>query len=161
MRSWKRGVTRAWASGLLLCVAVVAALEVTEAGATTPAPSCRTIAIRALNNTLGIASVAVNRHAGSIAGSFICSYYGASGGYKNQASIIFLPAGPVQFAGIKAGLSKQHTVVTVPGLLSGAYYYHLAPNYYLYVLDGTYQVQMFAAVPIAKLELLARRLPIF
>jgi len=161
MRSWNRAVTRVCASGLVLSVAAVAALVIPEAGAAAPAPSCSTIGIRTLDNTLGIASVAVNRHAGSIAGSFICSYYGAVGGYKNQASIIFLPARPAQFAGIKAGVSKQHTVVTVPGLRSGAYYYRLAPNYYLYVLDGTYQVQMFAAVPIAKLELLARRLPTF
>jgi hypothetical protein len=60
---------------------------------------------------------------------------------------------------LKTSNASSHTVRTISGIKSAAYSYDIGTERYLYVLNGTEQAQMFAVVPLVKLETLAREMP--
>jgi hypothetical protein len=72
----------------------------------------------------------------------------------------FVPASAAAFFGVKASLASTHSLRTIAGIKSGAYSYLVGQERYLYVLDGAYQVQLFATVALAKLEKVAIALPL-
>jgi hypothetical protein len=91
--------------------------------------------------------------------ALICSDYGNSSRAANEATINYLPATAASFAALQASNASSHHVQTITGLKSGAYSYEVGTERYLYVLNGTEQVQMFAISALAKLETLARKMP--
>jgi hypothetical protein len=93
-------------------------------------------------------------------GALICSYYGNSGQSANEATINYVPATAKGFAGVKSSLSATHSIRTIAGIKSGAYSYLVGSTRFLYVLDGTEQLQMFATVPLVRLEHLAEAIPV-
>jgi hypothetical protein len=139
---------------------VPAALGGASLAAGAVAPSCTTVSIATLDAKLGIAAAHVHAtHPGAPAGSLICSYYGNSGLTENEATLTFVPATAAAFASVKAALSNGHSIRTITGIKQGAYSYLVASQRYLYVLDGSEQVQLYATVALARLEQLARALP--
>jgi hypothetical protein len=122
-------------------------------------PTCATVSVPLLDAQLGIDAVAVHAARPSPS-SLICSYYGASGRIKNEATIVYLSvtATPAQFAAVIAAEEKTRKLAKVPRIGEGAYAYELAPNAYLYMLDGRSIVQLYAAVALTKVEALARRI---
>jgi hypothetical protein len=60
---------------------------------------------------------------------------------------------------VKTVLARTHQIHTIGGIKAGAYSYDVGLERYLYVLDGSTQVQLFATVPLVRLEALARELP--
>ena len=148
------------ALALGIVLGLLGPLVLQGAAASASVPSCAVISIATLNRSLGIdAAKVAPTHPSSPAGSLICSFYGLSGGQKNEATVNFVPATAAAFAAVKASLARQHAITNVAGLLGGAYDYRVSPNNFLLVLDGGWQVQLFAAVRVAKLEALARTLP--
>lgn len=141
--------------GLLLVVPLAIA---SRAGAT---PStCGVVSVALVDAKLGIDAAHVTAHHPS-ARALICSYYGNSGRAANEATINYLPASPTTFLAVEASLAKTHSISKIAGIKSGAYTYVVAPDRYLYVLDATTQVQIFAteSVSLGRLEALARALP--
>jgi hypothetical protein len=128
------------------------------AGAT---PStCGVVSVGLVNAKLGIDAAHVTaHHPASPAGALICSYYGNSGRAANEATINYVPATPTSFAAVEASLAKTHSIRKLAGIQSGAYTYVVAPDRFLYTLDSTTQVQIFATVSLARLEALGRALP--
>jgi hypothetical protein len=124
-------------------------------------PSCTTVSVTVLDQALTIDAAAVmsTRPSGT-PGSLICSYYGLSGHAKNEATIIYIPTTVRTFRAVEKVLGKTHAVSDVHGIKSAAYDYRLGDDYYLFVFDGRYQVEMYAMVPLGRIERLARRLPI-
>jgi hypothetical protein len=124
------------------------------------APSCD-VSVAHLDAELGIDAAHVTAlHPGKPAGALICSYYGNSGRAANEATLNYVPASPTTFAGVKLGLRTVHKIRTLAGIDSGAYSYSVGSERYLYVLVGPDQVQLFATVPLVRLEALARTLPL-
>jgi len=122
-------------------------------------PTCSTVSITLLDHELAIAAAHVNSvRRGSSGNSLICSYFGSSGGYRNEATIVYLTATPAEFTAIVDGLSKTHRVVRLGGIADGAYSYAVSPETFLYMLDGTSMIELYAAVSLARLEALARRI---
>jgi hypothetical protein len=147
-------------AGAVLVGAVIDLGIMSASGAT--GATCSSVSVQTVDSALGIDAAKVNStRPPSPAGALICSYYGLSGNAANEATINFLPATSTQFLAVENSLAKQHRIVNVPGIKSGAYHYHLAPNNFMFVLDGSMQVQMFATVSVAKLERLARNLPLY
>ncbi|MDA8290492.1 MAG: hypothetical protein M0Z33_02255 [Actinomycetota bacterium] len=121
--------------------------------------SCATVTVRVLDAELGIDAVAVHSvRPRSPKGSLICSYFGATGHAANQATIVYLHANAAELSAIRAGVSRAHRVSTVAHLGSAAFSYVAAPEHYLYLLSGSYLVELYAAVPAPKVERLARGL---
>jgi hypothetical protein len=136
-----------------------AVLAAEPAGAA--APTCNTVSVRLLDSTLGIDAAHVNAiHPASPAGALICSYYGNSGRAANEATINYLRASARTFSAVEASLAKTHAIRSIVGIKSGAYSYVTGSERFLYVLDGTDQVQMYAIVGLGKLEKLARLIPL-
>jgi hypothetical protein len=130
--------------------------SVLASAASPAAPSCSTISIPVLDKYLGIDAKFVNPHRVS-AKALICSYYGATGRAINEATIIYLASNSVEFAGNKTKNAATHTLQTVSPT---EYAYSYGGAHYVFVLDGGFQVQLFAIVPLARIEHLARRLPV-
>jgi hypothetical protein len=146
----------------LLTIGAVAliSIAITAIPAAATTATCATVRIATLNAALGI-DVA---HVTSLRPpknprALICSYYGNSGKAANEATINYLPTTATSFDALKASNASSHHVRTINGIKSGAYSYDVGTERYLYVLSGTEQVQMFAVVPLEKLESLARELP--
>jgi hypothetical protein len=142
---------------LALGTVVLCTLAVTATPAAATTPACSTVGIATLNSALGIDAAHVSsQHPRN---ALICSYYGNSGKAANEATINYIPTTARSFAALKASNASSHAVRTITSIKSGAYSYDIGTERYLYVLDGTEQVQMFAIVPLAKLETLAREMP--
>jgi hypothetical protein len=120
------------------------------------------VSVALVDAKLRIAAAHVTAHRPSAA-ALICSYYGNSGRAANEATINYLRASSGTFLGIEASLAKTHSIRKIAGIKSGAYTYVAAPDRFFYVLDNTTQVQIFAidSVPLARLQSLARALPVF
>lgn len=143
--------------GASLLAAIAVAIIAPAAGA---ASSCGGVSVKVLDSALRIEAAQVSASHPSTAGALICSYFGNSGRSANEATINYLPATAKVFAAIEASLSKTNTIRTIPGMKSGAYSYLKGSERYLYVLDGVDQVQIYATVPLAKLEKLAGERPL-
>ncbi|MGA8297751.1 MAG: hypothetical protein WB770_11975 [Acidimicrobiales bacterium] len=144
-------------AGLLIGSAIV-----TESPAGATPSTCGVVSVALVDAKLGIAAAHVNaRRPSSVA--LICSYYGNSGRASNEATINYLPASKRTFLAIEASLAKTHSIRRISGIKSGAYTYVAGTERFLYVLDNTTQVQMFAidSVSLGRLEALARALPLF
>jgi hypothetical protein len=154
------GVVRWRSLTVLACLAFgVAGVAAPPAGATPT--TCATVSITQLDTALGIdASHVTASHPASPVGALICSYYGDTGRAANEATVNYLPATAKAFRAVKASLSTSHAIRTITGIKSGAYSYSVGSERYLYVLDGSSQVQIFATIALAKLETLARALPV-
>ena len=139
---------------------IASVLPLPTAGAA-PNPSCTTVSVATLDQALTIDAAAVNpsRPSGT-PGSLICSYYGLSGHAKNQATIIYIATTARTFSAVEKVLAQRHAISNVHGIKSAAYDYKLGDYYYLFVFDGGYQVEMYAEVPLGRVERLARRLPL-
>jgi hypothetical protein len=147
-------------SGLGLAASALLSVTAVAAFAAGTAPTCNTVSLKLLDSTLAIDAAHVNTTHPPTAGSLVCSYYGNSGRSANEATINYLPAGAVVFAKVEASLASSHTIRSIPWIKSGAYSYVQGNERFLYVLDGTEQVQMYATVPLVKLELLAKAMPL-
>jgi len=164
MNAARRGVT-ARASGSLVGATMALAIGFRVDGPTTStagvAPSCATPSIAGLDATLGIdaAHVTTVRPPRPV-GSLVCSYYGNRGLAANEATITYLPVSRKLFGLIEASLASKHAVRPIPGVKSAAYSYAIGAQRYLYLLDGAVQVQLYATVPLVRLERLARALPL-
>jgi hypothetical protein len=123
---------------------------------------CGVVSIAVVDAKLGIdaAHVAARRPSAS---ALACSYYGNSGRAANEATINYLPASARTFFAVEALLGKTHAISKVAGIKSGAYTYVASSDRFLYVLDGTTQVQIFVidSVPLGRLKALGRALPLF
>jgi hypothetical protein len=129
-----------------------------QAGAATA--TCGTVSIATINAALGIDAAHVTSvHPAKNPKALICSYYGNSGRAANEVTINYIPTAAASFAAVKASNASSHQLRTITGIKSGAYSYVIGTERYLYVLDGTDQVQMFTIAPLAKLEELARKMP--
>ena len=157
-------VTRHWLNRLRLIAvgAIVLAgtgMSALQAGAATAA--CGTLGIATINAALGIDAAHVTSvHPETNPKALICSYYGNSGRAANEVTINYVPATAASFAAVKASNAPSHQLRTITGIKSFAYSYVIGTERYLYVLDGTDQVQMFTIAPLAKLEVLARKMPL-
>jgi len=149
------------AASLVSSLALLAATASSHAATphTAAAPgTCATVPVRLLDAELAISAVAVSSvHPASPKGSLICSYYGASGHAANQATIVFLRANAVEFAGIRRRVSDAHRVTGVAHLGAAAFSYSAPPETYLYLLDGPHFVEIYAAVRVQRLEALGHR----
>lgn len=121
------------------------------------APSCASVPIRVVDLFLRIDARFVTPHRVS-ASALICSYYGATGRAANEATIIYLVSNQHEFIGNKEKAAARHVLRTVSATEYG---YASGSDEYLFVLDGSHQVQVFAMVPFGRLERLARHLPSF
>jgi hypothetical protein len=159
--NWKGVVGISWVLALLAIAGggVAAALPFATAGAGVD-PSCTTVSVATLDQALTIDAAAVmsSRPSGT-PGSLICSYYGLSGHAKNEATIIYIPTIARTFSAVEKVLAQKYHVANVHGIKSAAYAYKFGTDYYLFVLDGGYQVEMYAEVSLGRVERLARRLP--
>lgn len=144
----------------MLWLAVLPGRALAAAPAARPATTkanCSTVSVHLLDVELAIQAVSVNA-ARPGPTSLICSYFGASGRLKNEATIVYLRATPAQFAAIVAREAKLHHMVKVPRIAARAYAYVAPPSAYVYLLtQGTF-VQAYAAVPEVRVEALARRI---
>ncbi len=141
--------------GLFLAAAFVTASRVSA----TPS-NCGVVPVALVDAKLEIDAAHVTPHRpASPHGALICSYFGNSGRAANEATINYLPASPTTFVAVEASLAKTHSIRKIAGIGSGAYTYFVAPDRFLYVLDGTTQVQIFATVSLGRLEALGRALP--
>jgi hypothetical protein len=121
-------------------------------------PTCNTAPLALVNESLGIAAGhVVATHPAQPVGALICSYYGH--GTTNSATVNYIPASAKAFAAVEASLASSQPIRTIAGIKSGAYSYSVGSVRYLYVLDGSTQVQIVASFALAKLEVLARELP--
>ena len=156
-------MTRRWLNRLrLIAVGAIvlagAGVSALQAGAATA--TCGTLSIATINAALGVDAAHVTSvHPAKNVKALICSYYGNSGRAANELTINYLPATAATFAVVKASNASSHQLKTITGIKSGAYSYVVGTERYLYVLDGTDQVQMFTIAPLAKLEELARKMP--
>jgi hypothetical protein len=146
------------AAALLASAVTAVPADATTTGAITA--TCGTVSIATMNAALAIDAA----HVTSVRPpknpkALICSYYGNSGRAANEATINYLPATARSFAALKASNASSHHVRTITGIKTSAYSYEIGTENYLYVLNGTDQVQIFATVPLSKLEILARKMP--
>lgn len=147
--------------GALLAVGGTALAEGPSVASTTPVANCATVTISALDRALGIdaAKVSTVRPA-KPHGAVICSYFGLSGRAANEATIGYIPVTRLEFAEIRAALAKSHVITGVKGIKGGAYSFVSSGETFLYVLDGRYQVQLFATRPLGRLKQLGVALPV-
>lgn len=150
------------AVGIAIPALLISGAFLTEAQAGAIPSTCGVVSIALVDAKLGIDAAHVTPHHPSVA-ALICSYYGNSGRAANEASINYLPASSKTFLAIEASLAKTHSITKISGIKSGAYTYVAAPDRFLYVLDGTTQVQIFAidSIPLGRMKALARALPAF
>lgn len=157
-------MTRRWADRfhfLVIGAIVLGGTAVTAIPAAATAATCGTVSIATVNAALGIdAAHVTSLRPPKNPKALICSYFGNSGRAANEATINYLPATAASFTALKASNASSHHVRTITGLKSGAYSYDVGTERYLYFLNGTEQVQMFAIVALAKLEGLAREMPV-
>ncbi len=156
-----RRAARGRATWAVVCaggLTLASLLSIPVAGA---ASTCGSMSVSVLDANLGIDATHVSAaHPASPVGALICSYFGNSGRTANEATVNYLPATAKAFATFEASLANSHRIRTINGIKSAAYSYEVGSERYLYVLDGTKQVQMFAATPLSKLEALARAMPV-
>ena len=156
MRIFRASIGGILGAGWLFAAITMAAI----AAAAGAASSCGRVSVKLLDSALGINAAQVNASHPSTPGALVCSYFGNTGKAANEATVNYLPASAKVFAGIEAALAKTNRIRTISAIKSGAYSYLQGSERYLYVLDGVDQVQIYATVPLAKLEKLAREMPI-
>ena len=120
-------------------------------------PACTAVPVRLLDAKLDIDAVAVGTtHPPRPAGAAICSYYGATGRSRNEATIVYMRATAAQFRIVVAVARRAHRLVEVAHLAYGAYGYETPVLSFLYVLYGTTLAEIYADVPLARVVALAR-----
>lgn len=148
------------AISLSLLGLVPVAVFVTASRADATPSNCGVVPVALVDAKLRIDAAHVTaHHPTSPRGALICSYFGNSGRAANEATVNYVATSPTTFVAVEALLAKTHSVHKIAGIGSGAYTYFVAPDRFLYVLDGTTQVQIFATVSLVRLEALARALP--
>lgn len=156
-------MTRRWTNRfhlLAIGAVVLAGTAVTAIPAAATTATCQTVGIATVNAALGIdAAHVTSLRPPKNPKALICSYYGNSGRTANEATINYVATTAASFAALKASNASSHHVRTITGIKSDAYSYEVGTERYLYVLNGSEQVQMFAIVALAKLESLAREMP--
>jgi hypothetical protein len=132
---------------------MVAGVIVATSMAAASPTSCSVVYVSKLDASLGIdAAHVTSTHPKGNANALICSYYGDSGRAANEATLNYLPTTAKSFAALETTASASHKVRRIVGIKSAAYSYVVGTERYLYVLDGSSQVQIFAALPLARLE---------
>jgi hypothetical protein len=150
-------------SPLLASLAITAggiavALPTSTANAATK-PSCATVSVATLDKVLALnAESVLSTYRSSPSGPLICSYFGLSG-TRNEATIIYTHTNARTFHAVEKLLAHKHAVSNVKGVQLAAYDYKVDKDYYLFVFDDGYQVELYAAVTVARMERLASQLP--
>jgi hypothetical protein len=148
---------RIWS--IVACLAmggIVAALP-PSIGAAAAKPSCATVSVATLDRVLTLNAESVLSSYRS-SGPLICSYYGLSGP-RNEATIIYTHTTARTFLAVEKLLGHKHAVHKVEGVQLAAYDYKFGKDYYFFVFDDGYQVEIYAAVSLSRVERLASQLP--